>query len=662
MKNGVKWCLFASAFAAAMALPAHAQGQIPAEATARKAYVANLIATVQKADAQLIDRFAACRELAMVGDASAVPVLAALLTDEKMSHMARYGLEPNPDPAVDEALRAALNQVKGNLLVGVIDSIGIRRDAKAVDALAALLSSADAAVVSATACSLGRIGTAESGAALGKALESVSGESLVAVADGCMRAADAMCSAGKRDLAAGMYDRVRSSKAPQHVRMAATRGAFLARGKDAIPEIIKQLVGEDGGMAAAALRVTYEMNAPELTQALAAELPKLPAGRQGPVLQALGNRKDASAVPAILALTQTGPTDARVAAVRAACQIGCPSCLPAIAGLSQCGDAEVAAAAQAGLAGFAGKEGDAAVVQLMDSPDPKIQCMAIDLAGQRRMPEAMPALLKAAESANKPVSVASFKVLGELGDVSEIPALVNLLMKAPSGAAESALSSVCIRQSEQPARATACVDTICGALSQAPVPAKQSLLRVLRAIGGPKALTTVTAVMKDGSAEVKDAATRALCDWTTADAAGEQLALAKTSTNPTYQVLALRGYIHSIGDPNLAPAQRQAMCKEATGLIQRDPEKKLLLAALGNADDAESLATVMTYLANSATKEEACAAAVAIGERLVVKNPPAVVEPMKTVVKSTQNPGILRRAHRVFALTRPKPAAAPAAK
>ena len=50
--------------------------------------------------------------------------------------MARYGLEPIPDPAVDAALRDALGKVKGRLLVGVIGSIGVRRDPKAVPALA----------------------------------------------------------------------------------------------------------------------------------------------------------------------------------------------------------------------------------------------------------------------------------------------------------------------------------------------------------------------------------------------------------------------------------------------------------------------------------------------------------------------------------------------
>jgi HEAT repeat protein len=100
-----------------------------------KATVDQLIATL-KSDAAHKEKADACRQLAMVGTKDAVPVLAALLSDEKLAHMARYALEPIPDPAVDDALRAALGRLKGRPLVGVICSIGVRRDRMAVQSLA----------------------------------------------------------------------------------------------------------------------------------------------------------------------------------------------------------------------------------------------------------------------------------------------------------------------------------------------------------------------------------------------------------------------------------------------------------------------------------------------------------------------------------------------
>jgi len=106
---------------------------------------AELIA-VLKSDAGQFEKHEACRVLAHVATKKAVPTLAAMLGDEKMSHMARYALETIPDPSVDVALRDAMGKLTGRPLLGVIGSLGVRRDAKAVGALAKLLGDADAVV------------------------------------------------------------------------------------------------------------------------------------------------------------------------------------------------------------------------------------------------------------------------------------------------------------------------------------------------------------------------------------------------------------------------------------------------------------------------------------------------------------------------------------
>src|SRR5262249_44880600 len=121
-----------------LAWGAVAYGQGQAARPPAQSREAGLIAVLQSGASQK-DKADACLELARVGTKEAVRPLAALLGDEKLAHMARYALEPIPDPAVDEALRAALGRLEGRPLVGVIGSIGVRRDAKAVNPLAGLL-------------------------------------------------------------------------------------------------------------------------------------------------------------------------------------------------------------------------------------------------------------------------------------------------------------------------------------------------------------------------------------------------------------------------------------------------------------------------------------------------------------------------------------------
>lgn len=171
----------------------------------------------------------ACRNLARVGTREAVPTLAGLLGDEKLAHMARYALEPIPEAAVDDALRAALGKLTGRLLVGVIGSIGVRRDRKAVGPLAKMLGNPDADVTRTAARTLGKIGTSEAAEVLGKALATAGDDLRPVVADGCLACAEALLAEDKRSEAAAICRSVGKADLPKHFRLAAAQGEMLTR-------------------------------------------------------------------------------------------------------------------------------------------------------------------------------------------------------------------------------------------------------------------------------------------------------------------------------------------------------------------------------------------------------------------------------------------------
>jgi hypothetical protein len=118
---------------------------------------ARLTALLQDSGASVYARAKACQRLAVVGDKSAVPALAALLGSPELSLYARTALETLPDRSADDALRAALAKVQGKLLAGVINSIGKRRDANAIRALEKLRHDDDAGVAGSANAALARI-------------------------------------------------------------------------------------------------------------------------------------------------------------------------------------------------------------------------------------------------------------------------------------------------------------------------------------------------------------------------------------------------------------------------------------------------------------------------------------------------------------------------
>jgi len=179
------------------------------------------LAIIQSADAKLKDKLDACRELGRVGSQKAVAPLAALLTDEKLSHMARYGLEPNPDPSVNAALRDALGKVNGRLKAGVIGSLGVRQDGEAVPALISCLKDSDPVVARAAARALGSIGAREATMALFEALENGPKEIKLCVCEGIFRSAEGMEKRGRKEIAVRLYERLSKVDEPKQVKAGA---------------------------------------------------------------------------------------------------------------------------------------------------------------------------------------------------------------------------------------------------------------------------------------------------------------------------------------------------------------------------------------------------------------------------------------------------------
>jgi HEAT repeat protein len=169
----------------------------------------------------------ACKRLAVVGTKEAVPAIAALLGDERISDYAREALECMPDPACDDALRAALPKLKGLTLIGAINSIRRRRDAKALDPLTKLIYGSDLGVASAAAEAVGEISGPVAAKTLQRALTATKGPVRASAATGALLCADHLL-ATDRPAAMALLDTLSRPDIPSNVRVAALHMQFAA--------------------------------------------------------------------------------------------------------------------------------------------------------------------------------------------------------------------------------------------------------------------------------------------------------------------------------------------------------------------------------------------------------------------------------------------------
>ena len=141
-------------------------------------------------------------------------------------------------------------------------------------------------------------------------------------------------------------------------------------------------------------------------------------------------------------------------------------------------------------------------------------------------------------------------------------------------------------------------------------------LRVLVSAGGPDALAAVKAAVEDKDQTVQDEAVRTLSTWPNnwpedSGVAEPLLALARSGSKTSYQVLALRGYLQYIqGDKQLKNDEKVGKVTGVLPLIKRPEEKRLAIAAIGAIPTPGALELLVTFAAEPAIAEDACSAVV----------------------------------------------------
>jgi len=612
---------------------------------------------ILKSNAGQKEKADACRQLATVGTKASVSVLASLLEDEKLAHMARYGLEPIKDSSVDETFRAALKKLKGRLLVGVIGSIGVRRDAQAVDSLSGFLNDADPEIAQAAARSLGSIGTLSAAKALQSSLQKAQEPNILAICEGLLRAAESLQASKQTKDAQGIYDFLRGFKnTPHQVQTAALRGAILTRpSKEGLDLLEQSLKSNDYLTFSAAVMTSLEMKDKEIGKIFASVLPSLSTDCKIATLNAISTRQDATALPAVIKLSGEGEQSVRVVAIKALGSIGDDDAIPALVKLVSDNNSEVSKAAKDVIAGFQSKAAYSAVISMLNASDAKMKNVGIELVGRKRMTDVLPQLVKLTSDQDESVRQSALKRIGELGSIADIDNLIATLNRAGSqneiSAVEQALSSICSKEQNQ----DACANKIISALSNAKAEQKGALLRVLSSIGNQTALNAVRNALKDPDVQVRNNAIRALGDWKTADAAPDLLNLAMLTSNPAEKTLCLRNFFRLTSQSEIPVNQRIDLCKKATSIVQTTEEKKMLLGALGSITSVEAYDLIIPMLDDANVVNEAGAAVVGISGRLLQNkrnaSNPKIIQALKKTASSKASENIIKQANSLLGKT-----------
>lgn len=605
--------VFVAALMLAVATSARAADGFKASPEKEKELIA-----VLRSDAPPQDKAIACKKLAIDGSSEAVGDLAKLLSDPQLASWSRIALEAIPGTAPDEALRKASESLEGVLLVGVLNSIGVRRDANSVEVLTKRLSDKDEEVASAAAVALGRIGNAAATKALRAALTSGPPKVRSAAAEGCVLCAERLLADGKAADAVAMYDEVRKTELPKQRIVEATRGAILARKDEGIPLLLEQLRSTDKKLFEVGLFTAREFPGSEVDKALAAELAKATPESGALIVLAMADRKETVVVAAVSKAAASGPKPVRLAAIKALSQVGDASSVDALLGTAVDADEDLALAAKATLADLPGDKVNAQIAAMLPNAKGKTYPLLIELVGQRRI-EATPALLKAVDSSDKNIRQAALLALGETVSLKNLNVLISQAISTKNAddaaTAQQALKTASVRMPDR----EACATELATVLDKAPAASKILLLDILGEVGGEKALKTLSAAAKSNNPQLQDAGSRVLGKWASLDAAPVLLDLAKTGPAAQFRNRALKGYISLARRFAMPDEDRVDMCQKAFDLCKDTTEQKLILDVCRIQPSTETLKFAIKLMKVSELKEDATQTTLLVAQKLGAK-------------------------------------------
>jgi len=553
---------------------------------------------------------AACRALRLIGGPDSVPVLAALILKAETTDPARYALERIPGGEADQALLAALDKAQGDIRRGVVFSLGERKSAAAVQALARLAGGKDVALASDAIKALGKTGGAEAiktlTAALAKPAPLKSD-----VASALLLAAENAMAAGDKAAAASVYDKVFAANASPTSRQAAFRGR-IASGPDAQAMILKALTGKDAQLFAPALAMVPDhFGADEIGQ-VTDLMARLPETSQIQIVGLLAKYPAETARPYLLTAAESPSLDMRLAALRSLAQAGDGKSVVFLATKAARTSGAEQEAAREALARLRGLDVDAAVLEhLGKTSDEAVRSELVQAASARRIAGAKPTLIGLVRSGSPGLKTRAADALRTIVAPGDIPDLLDLLGGLEDETAREAMEDTIAAVARTNPRELARAGEVKTRLSsEKDVKKRADLLRVLGKIGDDSALSMVRAALADPDETIVDAAVRALADWPTVTPRDDVLQIARTSLALNHRVLAFRAYIRMIGmESNRQAEGAAADLLKAMANSPRPEERKLVLGLLARFPCVTSLKAAESLLSDPTVAEEAKLAA-----------------------------------------------------
>ena len=446
-----------------------------------------------------------CLQLRQVGTPAQVPLLAQMLTKPETSQMARYALEAIPGDESIAALRSGLGTLQGDSLVGVINSVAVRKDAASVAKLQELAGGSDAKIAAAAFWALGNIATPEAIAFVIERTDQASVPMPQASAVPLLRCANALAAAGNVDQAQAIYVKLAASGQAVGVRRAALAAILQLQKEHATETILSWISDADADRRVVANGRLASLSDAELDR-LAAKLAELPEESQLGLIEVLALRKGKDALPLALSAARSDKLEMKLAGIRLLGQIGDASTITILTdSLAEGG--KVAETAQQALRRLPREAvGKAMLTALAESRN--IRGPVLGVLQKLKYYEAIDPLIAIAGQEDPSVYEPALDALRGIADPddTDLSRLVKLLLAVQGKHREEVERTILIVCQKSPDAAADRAKPVLAVLAKVDSAELPKYLPLLGRLGGPQVLAMIDSSLASGNPEVKASA------------------------------------------------------------------------------------------------------------------------------------------------------------
>ena len=539
-----------------------------------------LLEKLQAPETTLLDFKQICIRLSVFGDADAVPVIAEKLGDRERSHSARTALQEMPCEEAVAALRDAMKTVSdATLKAGIIDSLGQRRDLKAVPMLLPLLNDGNKEIVLAAAFALARIADPAYMDELGSKMNSEMSEKLT---EACLIYGEILRKDGKNADAERAFQKVVDAQPKKpHQLQAAYFQLLLCSRPETYNRLAAWLVSEDDLQFQAAIRATHFLKNADATNVMVRVFENVSLERQVMILAALGDQKTREAIPLITKTLGSENPDLQAAAIGAAknsvgaagFQMLLKTAL-SVEGTLQKETLRTMAFLPDNM------DQDTEILKSLNTDNQTQKLLVTELIGLRRMTEALPTIRGFLKDGGTPeaLKIEAQKALGEIGTLDDLKEQMAFLLTLPKDspraeAVKTCLYSLCARMTDRPTA----VGIVAGGIAEAKNNPDVQLyfFQLLPALDSDAAIQVISRFAESDDVQMQDFATNAMGRWRSTRVGLPLLKLANNKDH-RYANRALRGYLRLARQFAMPEIMRTNMVKNALASpVLTDSEKEI---------------------------------------------------------------------------------------